>query len=372
MGGTDPQPDAGDEGRAPGDRVASMKASLQLIPEQPVEELLAAARAADELGYYACYSADEIYHKDAWLLLATAAGRTERIRFGPCVAPVYLRDPTHVAQLAATLDELSGGRAEVVLGIGNLATLEQYGVEWRGTRAIGRLREAHRVIRALLDEGALDFEGDFFRYKGVTTAARPVQEHVPVKLGAMGGPRSMQLAGEVADGLHTACAYSAEALRYAVQQFEVGAASAGRDAEGLDIGDSLLGAIAPDPNVARRAGRMLASFYLPSMPAALLVRHGIDPREVAPVNEAFAAGDVARALDLTPDTVADRIVVAGAPADWIEWLSGSYAPLGLNHALLSFADPFTLQAWAGIEVEGLPDLVAQVRLFGEEVLPQLP
>src|SRR5215218_3623066 len=64
-----------------------MKVSLQLIPEQPAEELVAAAQAADELGFYACYSADEIYHKDAWLLLGAVAGRTERIRLGPCVGP---------------------------------------------------------------------------------------------------------------------------------------------------------------------------------------------------------------------------------------------------------------------------------------------
>src|SRR5215204_1097583 len=78
-----------------------MKVSLQLIAEQPAEELLAAAQAADKLGYYACYSADEIYHKDAWLLLVAATRRTERIRLDPCVAPVYVRDPTHVAQLAS-------------------------------------------------------------------------------------------------------------------------------------------------------------------------------------------------------------------------------------------------------------------------------
>jgi 5,10-methylenetetrahydromethanopterin reductase len=349
-----------------------MRVSLQLIPEQPAEQLLAAARAADELGYHACYSADEIYHKDAWLLLVAAALRTERIRLGPCVAPVYMRDPTHVAQLAATLDELSGGRAEVVMGIGNLAMLEQYGVEWRGTRPIARLREAHRVIRTLLDEGSIDFQGDFFRYAGISTVARPVQEHVPLKLGAMGGPKSMQLAGEIADGLHTACAYSAQALRYAVHHFTVGAERAGRDANRLDIGDSLLGAIAPDPDVARRAGRILAAFYIPSMPPALLERHGIDPVEVALVNEAFAAGDIERALDLTRDGVADRIVVAGAPEDWVEWLTRAYAPAGLNHALLSFADPFMLKAWADLEVAGLPALVHQVRLFGEHVLPNVP
>jgi 5,10-methylenetetrahydromethanopterin reductase len=349
-----------------------MRVSLQLIPEQPAEKLLQAAQVADELGYYACYSADEIYHKDAWLLIVAAAGRTKRIRLGPCVSPIYLRDPTYVAQLAATLDELSGGRAEVVLGIGNLATLEQYGIEWRGTRPIARLREALHVIRTLLDEGSIDLQGDFFHYTGVTTAARPVQKRVPLKVGAMSGPRSMELAGEIADGIHTACAYSPDALRFVVHHFNLGAGRAGRDGAGLDIGDSLLGAIAPDPDVARRAGRVLASFYIPSMPPALLERHDIDPEEVAPVNAAFSAGDIERALDLTPDAVADRIMVAGTPDDWVRWLTEVYAPIGLNHALLSFTDPFTLKALAHLEVPGLPDLVQQVRLFGEHVLPRLP
>jgi 5,10-methylenetetrahydromethanopterin reductase len=348
-----------------------VRVSLQLIPEQPVEQLAAAAALADELGYYACYSADEIYHKDAWVMLGGLAGRTERVRLGPCVSSIYMRDPTYVAQLAATLDEMSGGRAEVVFGIGNIAMLKQYGVEWRGTRPIARLREAHRVMRVLLDEGSIDFAGDFYSYKGVTTASRPIQDHLPLKIGAMGGPKSMELAGEIADGMHTAVAYSTEALEYAVAGFRAGAERAGRDAARLDIGDSLLGAIAPDGDVARRAGRILASFYIPSMPPALLQRQGISLDEVAPVSEAFDRGDVQGALEATPDALADRIMLAGTPDDWMRWLTESYAPAGLNHALLSLTDPFTLESWAGREVEGLPDLVEQVRLVGEEVLPQL-
>src|SRR3954453_4026054 len=348
-----------------------MRVSLQLIPEQSAEQLLAAAQAADELGYYACYSADEIYHKDAWLLLVAAAARTERIRLGPCVAPIYMRDPTYVAQLAATLDELSGGRAEVVLGIGNLAMLEQYGVEWHGTRPIARVREAHRLIRTLLDQGSIDFQGEFFRYAGITTTARPVQEHLPLKIGAMGGPKSMQLAGEIADGLHTACAYSPEALDYAVEHFRIGVERAGRSLDGLDLGDSLLGAIAPDREAARRAGRTLAAFYIPSMPPALLERHGIEPERVASVTEAFASGEVQRALEATPVEIADRIMVAGTPEEWVRWLTDTYAPAGLNHALVSFTDPFTLSAWTGIEVEGLPDLGEQIRIMGEQVIPEL-
>jgi len=348
-----------------------MLASFQMLPEQPADELLDAIQCADELGFHACYSADEIYHKDAWLILGAAASRTERVRLGPCVTPIYMRDPTYVAQLAATLDELSGGRAEVVYGIGNIAMLGQYGVEWRGTRPIGRLREAHHVMRTVLDEGSIDFAGDFYEYAGVSTMARPVQEHLPLKIGAMGGPKSMELAGEIADGLHTACAYSAESLEYVVGRFAAGVERAGRGAETLDLGDSLLGAIAADGEAAKRAGRLLAGFYIPSMPPALLERHGIGSDEVAPVIDAFAGGDVGRALAATPDSLADRLVVAGTPDDWLRWLSETYAPSGMEHALVSFADPFTLRTWAGAEVDGLPSLGDQVRLFGESVLAEL-
>ena len=347
----------------------NMLVSLQLLPEQPADELLESIQLADELGYHACYSGDEIYHKDPWLLFAAAAHRTRRIRMGPCVSPIYMRDPTYIAQLAATLDELSGGRAEVVFGIGNLAMLEQYGVEWRGTRPIARLREAHFVMRSLLDRGEINFSGDFFSYTGVTTAARPVQQSLPLKIGAMGGPRSMELAGEIADGMHTACAYSEQALSYAVEHVKVGADLAGRDWRELDLGDSLLGAIASDGEVARRAARVLAAFYIPSMPPALLERHGLDRNELAPVIDAFARGEIEAALAATPEEVADQLVVAGTPEDWIAYLNGTFGPAGLGHALVSFADPFTLQAWAGIRLEGLPELREQVRLMGEQVLP---
>ena len=52
-----------------------VRASFQMLPEQPADELLDAIQSADELGFHACYSADEIYHKDAWMMLAAAASR---------------------------------------------------------------------------------------------------------------------------------------------------------------------------------------------------------------------------------------------------------------------------------------------------------
>jgi 5,10-methylenetetrahydromethanopterin reductase len=342
--------------------------SLQLLPEQPVDELLDVIALADTLGFHGCYGADEIYHKDMWLILAAAATRTTQIRLGPCVSPIFLRDPTHVAQLAATLDELSRGRAEIVYGIGNLAMLDQYGIPWQGTRPLRRLREAHAVMRAVLDEGTIDFAGDFYRYSGVFTTARPAQERLPIKIGAMGGPRSMELAGEIADGMFTACAYSQEAIGYAIAHTRQGAQSAGRDPSTLDIADNVLGAIGPDGPAARAAARVLATFYIPSMPARLLERHGLTREALEPVIDAFATGDVERALNVTPDEVVDRLVVAGTPDDWIEQLEAIRAT-GLEHVLVSFADPFTVRAWSGRHPEHVPDLATQIRLVHDEVLP---
>jgi 5,10-methylenetetrahydromethanopterin reductase len=175
-----------------------MRFSYQLLPEQPVEELLDLIVLLDDLGFWACYSADETYHKDMWSIFAAAAGRTSRLRMGPEVTHVILKDPTIIAQQVATLDELTKGRAELVFSTGNFAMLKQYHVRLDGMKPIARLREAHHVLRTFLAERSIDFEGDYYSYSGLFTAARPVQNPFPIKLGGMRGPRSFELAGEIA------------------------------------------------------------------------------------------------------------------------------------------------------------------------------
>jgi alkanesulfonate monooxygenase SsuD/methylene tetrahydromethanopterin reductase-like flavin-dependent oxidoreductase (luciferase family) len=349
-----------------------MRFSYQLLPEQPLEELLALIELMDRLGFWACYSADETYHKDMWSLFAAAAARTSRIRMGPEVSGVILKDPTIIAQHAATLDELTGGRAELVFSTGNFAMLQQYHVDLQGTRRpIARLREAHEVLSMFLAEGKIDFQGDHYAYSGLFTAARPVQAPFPIKLGGMRGPRSFELAGEIADGLHTALAYSREALDFTAAAFQRGAERAGRDWTRLDLADNVLGAIAEDAEPAREAARVIAAFYISSMPPELLERHGINPAEVAPIVEAFKRGDVRRALEGTPPRLGEALSVAGTPSDWIEWIEEDFVPAGFAHLLVTFADPFLVESWAGISIDGLPTLDEQIQLFRREVMAGL-
>jgi alkanesulfonate monooxygenase SsuD/methylene tetrahydromethanopterin reductase-like flavin-dependent oxidoreductase (luciferase family) len=117
-----------------------VKFSYVMLPDYSLEESLASIKLADQLGFHGCYAADETWHKDLWLLFAAAAAQTDNIRFGPSLSSVVLREPSLIAQAAATLDELTGGRAEVVLSCGNFGLLAQYTIDWAQTRPLSRVR----------------------------------------------------------------------------------------------------------------------------------------------------------------------------------------------------------------------------------------
>jgi alkanesulfonate monooxygenase SsuD/methylene tetrahydromethanopterin reductase-like flavin-dependent oxidoreductase (luciferase family) len=349
-----------------------MDFSLQLLPEQPLADLIEVIRLADDLGFRASYSADETYHKDMWILFGAAALKTRRIRFGPEVSGVILRDPTLIAQQAATLDELTDGRAEIVFSIGNFAMLKQYGIRWQGTRPLARLREAHEVMRRFLADGSIDFQGEFYRYSGLFTAARPVQQPMPLKIGAMKGPGSFRLAGEIADGVHVACAHSSEALCFAAENVRAGATRVGRKLDSrFDFCASVLGAISSDSAAAKEAARVAAAFYISSMAPELVERHGIDCADVRPVVDAFARGDVERALMLTTPEIGERLSIAGDPAQWIDRLRNDVAANGYSHVALGLVDAGLVEKWSGRVVHGVGELAAQLELFANHVMPAL-
>ena len=348
-----------------------MRVSVELLPDAPAAEVLAAIVIADESRIDTVFCVDEVYHRDAWLLLGAAARETRRVRLALGVAGVTLRDPLLIAQQLATLDELSDGRAAAAFSIGNLAMLEQFGVDPAGLHPAPRLREAHAAIRSLLDSGSVDLDGRFYSYRGVFTTARPVAPRVPLLIGAMAGPLTFRLAGEIADGVYAACSFSREALSFILDNVKLGADRAGRDLADLDVCASVTCAVADDGEAARRAARLKAAFYLPSMPPALVERHGIPFSTIEPINEAFARGDVAEALRRTPDELADRFCIAGTPEEVAERIRRDIFDAGFRHVALALADAEIPRVWAGVEIPGLPTLSEQVRLVADRVLPLL-
>jgi 5,10-methylenetetrahydromethanopterin reductase len=340
-----------------------------MLPDYPLADSIEMIRVADELGYYACYAVDETWHKDLWCLFSAAAGATRQIRFGPNVTHVFLREPTLICQQLATLDELSGGRAEAVVSTGNFVMLQQYHLDWAARRPLSRLREALHVMRTFLDDGKIDFEGDFFHYTGLFTAARPVQARIPLKMGGMKGPRSFELAGEIADGLHHALSYSREAYEYVIDHVKVGAERSHRNWRDLDLGAWIVSVVSDDSTAAKEAARILVAFYIPAMPTEQLARHGIDQAEVQPIFDAFAAGDVARAINMFSPEMAERLSVAGTPEECAEQIKRDILPSGINHIILALADAPLVEFFSGQSVSGVPGIADQLRLVADRLIP---
>jgi 5,10-methylenetetrahydromethanopterin reductase len=345
-----------------------MRFSYAMLPDYSLEESLRAIELADELGFYAVYAADETWHKDLWLLFAAAAARTSRVRMGPSVSSVTLREPTLIAQAAATLDELTGGRAEVVLSSGNFGLLAQYKMDWKQMKPLSRTIEGVKVVRTLLDEGTITFDGEFFQYDGLFTFARPVQEHVPVKMGAMRGPRSFEAAAEFSDGCHQALSYSREAYDYAAEHFRAGAEKAGKDWTTLDFGAWVVLAVGRDSAAAKEAARSMVGIYASSMPAEQLQRHGVDPDQLQPIIDAIAGGDLARGIELTTPELTDKLSFAGTPEEVTAKIK-LIEPAGVNHVIAAINDASIVKAFTGRELPGVATVEEQLRLIHDEVMP---
>lgn len=345
-----------------------MRFSYAMLPDYSLEECLAAIRLADELGYYAVYAADETWHKDLWLLFAAAAAQTKQIRMGPSVSAVTLREPTLIAQAAATLDELTGGRAEVVLSSGNFGLLSQYKIDWTKTKPLSRVVEGVKVIRTFLDDGAITMDGEFFRYEGLFTFARPVQERVPVKMGAMRGPRSFVASAEHSDGCHHALSYTREAYEYAAEHLRAGAEKAGKDWTTLDFGAWVVLAVGRDSAAAKDAARSMVGIYASSMPAEQLERNGVHPDELKPIIEAIGAGDLARGIELTTPEIAEKLSFAGTPEEVVAKVK-EIEPAGVNHLIAAITDASIVKTFTGREIPGVGSVNEQLQLIHDEVMP---
>ncbi|MBM7805236.1 5,10-methylenetetrahydromethanopterin reductase [Geodermatophilus bullaregiensis] len=345
-----------------------MKFSYAMLPDYPLEESLRAIELADELGFHAVYAADETWHKDLWLLFAAAAARTSRVRMGPSVSAVTLREPTLIGQAAATLDELTGGRAEVVLSSGNFGLLAQYKLDWTKTRPLSRVVEGVHVLRTFLDDGAITFDGEFFRYDGLFTFARPVQERVPVKMGAMRGPKSFEAAAEHSAGCHHALSYTREAYEYAAEHLRIGAERAGKDWTSLDFGAWVVLSVGRDSAAAKDAARSMVGIYASSMPAEQLERNGVDPDDLTPIVDAIAGGDLAKGIELTSPELADKLSFSGTPEEVTAKIK-EIEPAGVNHLIAAITDASMVKAFTGRELAGVATVEEQLRLLHDEVMP---
>lgn len=168
-----------------------------VLPGGTAAGQLEQAIAAERAGWDAVFSWETAYGVDPWGLLAAIAARTSRIRLGTMLTPLPWRRPWKVASQVATLDQLSGGRAILGVGIGAAdAELPDTGEITDLRERAGRLDEGIDLIRGLW-QGDREYAGQYYRFRAggmdLGAAVAPVQERIPIWVVAVWPrPKSMR------------------------------------------------------------------------------------------------------------------------------------------------------------------------------------
>jgi len=163
-------------------------------------EIRRIALTAEALGFDSVWVGDHLLFRDeitgsrgpweAWSLLAALAEATERVELGPLVAATAFHSPAMLAKKAATVDEISGGRLILGLGAGwHRPEFDAYGFAY--DHRVSRFEEAFTVIRTLIREGAIDFEGRFYTLREMELLPRARPE-MKLMVGS-NGPRMLRI-----------------------------------------------------------------------------------------------------------------------------------------------------------------------------------
>ena len=314
--------------------------SLGLIADSPTfpgawSDVLENVRLADRLGF------DSVWLGEAWgyelfTSLTDLVRVTTRMKIGAGVANVFSRSPAVIASAIATLDERSDGRMVLGLGSSGPNVVEH----WHGVpfdRPIQRLREYVAIIEMILRREKLVYHGDVFHLdRGFTLRFRPPREKIPIYLASL-APKSVDLAGEVADGILPIHWPSSDfpSLRTQLDASSVGAGRAPRVTRIAPYVTAVVVSTEEEREVARRRARGPLAFYVGRMGtfyASMLRRHGFAEEVEAIVRGWERSRD--QALEAVSDRLLDATSVVGTPDEIVATLR-VWRRLGVDEPLIT-------------------------------------
>ncbi|HEY7150868.1 MAG TPA: LLM class flavin-dependent oxidoreductase [Solirubrobacterales bacterium] len=255
-----------------------------------LDTALERVRRADELGFESVY-VTQIAGRDAMTLLAAYASASERARLGTGVVPIFSRTPVAMAQTAATLDELSGGRMVLGLGVSHQLTVENW-FDSKISKPVTQMREYAEIVRAILT-GEPPPKGAFFNtaFQFMGYAPRP---DLPIYIAGL-SPNMLRLAGEIGDGVMLWLCNPDYIRDVVVPAVSEGRERAGKSLDGFDIVAAVPVGLtdAPDEARARQRSELVPYASLPFY-RNMLERSGFGD-DLAAFDDGVKAGDMERA-----------------------------------------------------------------------------
>ncbi|MGB2711835.1 MAG: LLM class flavin-dependent oxidoreductase [Conexibacter sp.] len=250
-----------------------------------IDQAIERVRHAEELGYESAY-VTHIAGRESLTVLTAYAMRTSSIRLGTGVVPIYTRTPATMAQTAATLDDLSGGRLTLGLGVSHRPVIEG----WHGQtidKPVAEMREYVAIVRAIL-RGEDPPRGEKWQ-TGFQLAGLDPRPQLPIYVAAL-SPAMLRLAGEVADGVILWLCTPPYIRDVVIPEVRAGRERAGKTLDGFDVVPAVPSALAADPAEAYGSLRreLIPYFGLPFY-RAMIERSGFG-EEIATFDAAAGSG----------------------------------------------------------------------------------
>jgi len=217
----------------------------------------ARVRVAEDLGYESVWITQLPDARDGSIVLAAYAQATSKIGLGTFILPIYTRHPTAMAQMALSLDELSGGRFNLGIGVSHKRTVEDmWGL--RLQEPVVAMSEYLGIVRSIIATGSADFQGRHFSAHTYYTGPR--REDLPILISAL-NPRMLELCGEKADGVALWMCAPDYIRDEVVPRIRAGREKAGKTMDGFEIVAAVPVCLTRDPIAGREIFRTTAARY---------------------------------------------------------------------------------------------------------------
>lgn len=307
-------------------RVKEFGLSLEM---SSAAEMVRCARLAEAAGFGSFWLPEDPFFRGAFSVLTAVACHTEALRIGTSIINPYTRHPALIAMEFGAFDEISHGRGILGIGAGvRFWIREQLHLGWN--RPAQAIRESVAIIRALLRGERVTYSGEIFSLTDAALHFSPPRPAPPIHLGVT-GPKNLQMAGEIADGVILGTLSSLEYVRFAREQVRLGAQRAGRSLEGFELSALLPISVSDNETEAREAVKPIIAVLLGigAFEASSPVLRCIDFPEslLQQFRERFQQGDIP--VDLVDDESIDHFTVAGSPAHCRKRLA-EYVDAGLT------------------------------------------
>lgn len=333
---------------------------ISIEPTWRIHDSLRLAKLAEQLGFSNIWVPDSgpsTPYSDALVTLSAIAATTSKIKFGSAILNFYTRNPALIASSFLALSDLgytrpgTAQRAILGIGAGSAYNVAKIGVRNR-SGVVEDLREAIESIRELFDGKQVTVRTDSFAIEGVSLSK--AKKPIPIHVGAT-GPKSLRLAGEVADGVILTDRIASD-IEQSMKPITLGIIEGSRSRSDIEITNSVVISVDENRQRAKNAARTSCAYLVAWIPDERVLELGFDPRSTRKIAELISAGDESSAARLVDDKMIATLTISGTPDECIEKCE-EHLQYGIDQ--LAFCEPFG------------PNASRSIAMIGRKIIPKL-